>query len=301
MTASSAGKNGPAASTAQAASADTAAFNLVRELAAALSAGTVSLPSYPQAAIRLQKMLAEGDSDTDRLVRVLGAEPVLAARVTTMAGSAALNPTGRKITDLRTAIVLLGFDELRTTAAAFAMVQIRQAGEYKSIEKPMAELWRESVGRAAMSYVVARETGTSRPDTAMLAGLLSGIGKLYLLTQVNKHPDLFADEAAFHNLVRDWHASIAQALLESWQMAPEIVAAVRDWPAVDNDPRHTADLADVLAAADLLLSHGDNPELLQSLLVDSRPMQRLGLKAGCGSLLADSAAELESLRKALSN
>jgi HD-like signal output (HDOD) protein len=296
MTTSSAGNAAPVAS-----SADAAAFNLVRELAAALSAGTVSLPSYPQVAIRLQKMLADEDSDADRLVRVLGAEPVLAARVTTMAGAAALNPSGRKITDLRTAIVLLGFDALRTTAAAFAMVQIRQAGEYKNIEKPMAALWRESVSRAAMSYVVARATGKSRPDTAMLAGILSGIGKLYLLTQMSKYPDLFADEVAFHSLVRDWHASIAQALLESWQMAPEIVAAVRDWPTVDTDPRPAPELADVLAAADLLISHGEDPELLQGLLADSRPMQRLGLKAGCGSLLADSAAELESLRKALSN
>lgn len=290
-----------AETTAPAISADTAAFNLVRELAAALSAGTVSLPSYPQVAIRLQKLLADEDSDADRLVRVLGAEPVLAARVTTMAGAAALNPSGRKITDLRTAIVLLGFDALRTTAAAFAMVQIRQASQYQNIEKPMAALWRESVSRAAMAYVVARATGKCRPDTAMLAGILSGIGKLYLLTQMSKHPEMFADEAGFHSLVRDWHPSIAQALLESWQMAPEIVAAVRDWPTVDSDPRNTPDLADVLAAADLLISHGENPELLQGLLADSRPMQRLGLKAGCAGLLADSAAELESLRKALSN
>jgi len=57
----------------------------------------------------------------------------------------------------------------------------------------------------------------------------------------------------------------------------------------------------VLAAADLLISHGEDPELLQGLLAESRPMQRLGLKAGCASLLADSAAELESLRKALSS
>ncbi len=294
MTPSQTGKTAPAASV------DTAAFNLVRELAAALSAGTVSLPSYPQVAIRLQKLLADDDTDADRLVRVLGAEPVLAARVTTLAGSSALNPSGRKISDLRTAIVLLGFDALRTTAAAFAMVQIRQAGEYRAIEKPMAALWRESVSRAAMSYVVARATGKCRPDTAMLAGILSGIGKLYLLTQTSRHPELLEDEAGFHGLVRDWHASIAQALLESWKMAPEIVAAVRDWPTVDSDPRSTADLADVLAAADLLLSHGENPELLQGLLDDSMPMQRLGLKAGCASLLVDSATELESLRRALS-
>jgi HD-like signal output (HDOD) protein len=277
-----------------------AAFELVRELAAALSSGSVSLPSYPQVALRLQKLLAAEDSDADQLVRVLGAEPVLAARVTTLAGAAALNPTGRKITDLRTAVVLLGFDSLRTTVAAFAMVQIRQAGEFRSIEKPMAALWRESVSRAAMAYVVARATGKFRPDTAMLAGILSGVGKLYLLTQANKHPQIFSDEASFQALVRDWHASIAQALLESWKVAPEIVAAVRDWPTVSDDQRGAPDLADVLAAADLLQSHKDEPELVQALIADSLPMQRLGLLAGCASLLADSAKELESLRRALS-
>ena len=276
------------------------AFELVRDLAAALSAGTIQLPSYPQVAVRLQKLLADEDSDADRLVRVLGAEPVLAARVATMASSAALNPSGRKIADLRTAVVLLGFDALRTTAAAFAQLQIRKAEEFRSIEKPMAALWRESVSRAAMSFVVARATQLFSPDSAMLAGILSGIGKLYLLTQVSRYPAVFADEAAYQGIVRDWHTSIAQALLESWDSAPEIVIAVRDWGSAADDSRTVPNLADVLAAADLLLSHSAEPELLQGLLADSPPMQRLGLKAGCATLLAESADELESLRKALS-
>jgi HD-like signal output (HDOD) protein len=276
------------------------AFRLVRDLAAALSAGTVTLPSYPQVALRLQKLFADENADADRLVRVLGAEPVLTARVMTLASSAALNPSGRKVTDLRTAVVLLGFDALGTTAAAFAMVQIRQAADFKNIEKPLGVLWRESVSRAAMAYVVARATGRFKPDTAMLAGIYSGIGKLYLLTQVSKYPELFADEASYQSIVRDWHTSVAQALLESWQTAPEIVAAVRDWHAAADDTRSHAELADVLAAADLLLSHSHEPELVQELLADSPPMQRLGLKAGCATLLADSATELESLRRALS-
>lgn len=277
-----------------------AAFELVRDLAAALSAGTVELPSYPQVALRLQKLLADDDSDADRLVRVLGAEPVLAARVTTMASSAALNPSGRKVSDLRTAVVMMGFDALRTTAAAFAMVQIRQASEYRNIETPMAELWRESVSLASMSFVVARATQRFSPDSAMLAGILFGIGKLYLLTRASKYPELFADESSFQSIVRDWHTSVAQALLESWNTAPEIAVAVRDWKSAADDPRLSSNLADVLAAADLLLSHCDAPELLQGLLADSRPMLRLGLKAGLAGLLAESAAELESLRKALS-
>ena len=276
-----------------------AAFNLVRDLAAALSSGTVELPSYPKVALRLQKLLADDNTDADRLVRVLGAEPVLAARITTMANSAALNPSGRKVSDLRTAIVLLGHDALRTTATAFAMVQLRHAEEYKAIEQPMAVLWRENVARAAMCFVVARQNGRFSPDTAMLAGILSGIGKLYLLTQATRYPELFTDEASFQAIVRDWHSSIAQALLESWQTAPEIVAGVRDWSGAADESRGVASLADVLAVADLLVGHSEQPELLQGMLADFAPAGRLGLVAGCAQLLADSASELSALRDAL--
>ena len=277
-----------------------AAFNLVRDLAEALSGGTVELPSYPKVALRLQKLLADDNTDADRLVRVLGAEPVLAARITTMANSAALNPSGRKVSDLRTAIVLLGHDALRTTASAFAMVQLRHAAEYKAIEKPMGVLWRESVARAAMSFVVARHNGRFSPDTAMLAGVLSGIGKLYLLTKASKYPELFSDEASYRQIERDWHASVAQALLESWETAPEIVAAVRDWSgAAAEEGRSVASLADVLSMADLLVTYSDQPEFLQGLLEEFEPANRLGLVAGCAQLLADSAAELVALRDAL--
>jgi HD-like signal output (HDOD) protein len=280
---------------------DKIAFQFVRDLATSLSDGSVSLPSYPQVAMRLEKMLTADDSNADQLVRVLNAEPVLAARVITMASSAALNPSGRPIADLRTAVVLLGFDALRTTAAAFAMLQVRQASEFKSIEKQIGQLWQESATRSAMCFVVARHTGRFSPDTAMLAGILADIGKLYLLARASKYPQLFTDPPTYNAIVRDWHTSIAQALLESWKTAPEIVAAVVEWTQAVDDQRGSPNLSDVLAAADLLLTHRHEPEIVQGLVEDFRPLQRLGLKAGCASLLADSALELDTLRKALSN
>jgi HD-like signal output (HDOD) protein len=151
-----------------------------------------------------------------------------------------------------------------------------------------------------MSFVVARHNGRFSPDTAMLAGILSGIGKLYLLTKASKYPELFADEASYQQIVRDWHSSVAQALLESWETAPEIVAAVRDWSNAASEEEHTvASLADVLSMADLLVTYSDQPEFLQGLLADYAPANRLGLVAGCAQLLADSATELVALRDAL--
>lgn len=280
-------------------SAHTGGFEFVRDLAKALAAGAIELPGYPQVALRLQKLLADDDTEAEQLVRVLGAEPVLAARITAMAGSAALNPAGRSVTDLRTAVVLMGYDALRTTTAAYAISQLRQADGYRNIGQAIAELWRESAQRAAMCFVLARHAGGFRPDTAMLAGMLAGVGKLYLLARAARYPELLADPARFQQIVRDWQVRVAQALLEGWQMAPEIVAAVRGWPVAADDHGSNANLADVLAAADLFIGYRLQPELLQAAIAEHRPTLRLGLKAGCAQLLEDSAAEIRALQAAL--
>src|ERR1700677_2125453 len=107
--------------------ASTAAFEFVRELSAELSQSTIELPSYPEVAVRVQKALSEENSSSERVVRVIGAEPMLATRVLQMANSAALNPGGKPVAELRTAVTRLGFDALRSAAVGFAMAQLRRA------------------------------------------------------------------------------------------------------------------------------------------------------------------------------
>ena len=78
--------------------------------------------------MRVQKVLSEDNANAERVVRVLGAEAGAGGtRVLTMANSAALNPSGKPVTDLRAAVTRLGFDALRSAAIGFAMAQLRRA------------------------------------------------------------------------------------------------------------------------------------------------------------------------------
>ena len=61
-------------------------------------------------------------------MRVVGSEPALAARLMQIANSAALNFTGKPITELRTAIARMGFNMVRSAAIAFAMSQLKKVG-----------------------------------------------------------------------------------------------------------------------------------------------------------------------------
>jgi HD-like signal output (HDOD) protein len=281
--------------------ASTDAFEFVRELASELSTGDVDLPSFPEVAAQVQRVLSQDDSDSARVVRVLGAEPMLAARVLSMANAAALNPNGKVVADLRTAVTRLGFDSLRSAAIGFAMTQIQRAKQFKGIERHLSALWQRSVLVAALAFVVARRTEKAGPDTAMLTGLVHGVGKLYILTHSMKHPALFGQQAMYQRIVHDWHANIAKALLESWSMAEEIVSAVHSYEDPSRDLRGTAaTLADVLEVADMLALCKDAPDTVAAVLVGRKAVTRLGLDAEtCQALLAESGEELAALRDAL--
>jgi HD-like signal output (HDOD) protein len=281
--------------------ASTDAFEFVRELATELTAGDIQLPSFPEVAAQVQKVLSEDDSDSARVVRVLGAEPMLATRVLSMANAAALNPGGKSVADLRTAVTRLGFDSLRSAAIGFAMAQIKRAKQFKGIERHLSALWQQSVLVAALAFVVARRTDKASPDTAMLTGLVHGVGKLYILTHSMKHPALFGEQATYQRIVHDWHGNIAKALLESWSIAEEIVTAVHSFEDPERDLRGvTGALADILEVAELLSACKDAPDNVASLLAGRKAVVRLGLNAEiCEALLTESGEELAALRDAL--
>ena len=62
-----------------------------------------------------------------------------------MANSAALNPGGKPVTELRAAVTRLGFDALRAAAVGFAMAQLRRAKAYAGIARHLNVLWQHSV------------------------------------------------------------------------------------------------------------------------------------------------------------
>jgi HD-like signal output (HDOD) protein len=281
--------------------ANLAAFEFVRELATELSARTIELPSFPEVALRMQKLLSDEGASAEHVVRLLGAEPVLATRVLAMANSAALNPSGKPATELRAAVTRLGFDALRSVAVSFAMAQLRRAKSLAGIERHLNVLWQHSVLVATLCFVVARRTHKVNPETAMLTGLVHGVGKLYILTHSMRHPGLFADQATYQRIVCEWHSNIAKALLESWFIADEIVNAVSCY----EDHRRllrgdSAALADVLEIADLLATCKESPQLIIERLADCKAAVRLELNADiCLDMVAESAEELATLRSAL--
>jgi len=280
---------------------NTVVFAFVKALAAELSQGQVELPSVPDIVIKLQKTLADENVSNDVVVRVVGAEPMLAGKLMNMANSAALNTSGRKIADLRMAVARVGFNIVRSAALAFAVEQLKKSEEFKALEGPLDGLWKNSVQIAALCHVIARRFSSLNGDTALLAGLMHNVGRIYILTRAAKHPSLVADRLTYQSIVRDWHTNVSKALLENWRVADEVVEAVANHEDMDRDQRGPVTLTDVVSLATLVernrAGSGDLQSADESLL---KSLKRLHLQLqDCAAVIDESAEEINALKQAL--
>lgn len=275
-------------------------FLFVQALATELSSGKIQLPGFPDIAARVQQVLSDENVSTERVVKVIGAEPVLATQLLTIANSVALNPSGRTITDLRSAVARVGLNTVRSATIAHAIRLVRAGAELKPIAAQLEALWQRNVLVASLSYIVARKRSRVNPDTALLTGLLHGVGRMCILTRAVRHPTLFANPSTYHLIERDWHLSIAVELLTNWGIPSEIVAAVRDSEDYAREPGEQATLTDVLMAANMIAVYTGQPEFLEARLQSVRAIARLDLTRDvCETLLVESAADISALRDAL--
>jgi putative nucleotidyltransferase with HDIG domain len=231
----------------------TPAFQFLKDIAADLARGAVSFPTFSQATIKVRTALDDPEIDADRLAKVVSTEPLLAARLVLTANSAALNPGGRPVGDVRSAILRVGIASVRSLAVALALEQLRDGSQSPSA-RPFAEAtWRHSVQVAAIAFVIAKRLSRINPDEALFAGLVHDIGHFYLLSQAARYPDLEHNPEELAQILASWHASIGQAVLHEFKVSDALIEAVGEH---ENAHFHSPprSLTDIVTIANLAAS-----------------------------------------------
>lgn len=227
------------------------AFRFLEHLAADLSKGEVSFPTFIDATVKVRLAVNDPSVTADRLARIISAEPLLSAKVVKLANSAALNQTGKEISDLKKAVLRVGFASVRTTAVAVAMEQLVASKDLEAFRQTSQTVWQHSLDVAAISYVLARKLTKLNPDEAMFAGLVHDIGHFYLMSRASKYPELTEHSEELGPLLQEWHASVGHAVLDALGLPEGILKAVdeHELPNYSMPPRN---LSDVLIAANVL-------------------------------------------------
>lgn len=238
------------------------AFEFVRQLVVNLPGKEVDLPAFPDVVRRLQVALADRDVGIKDLVAIIESEPVLTARLLQMANSAAMNAAGNSVVSVKSAVSRLGFNMVRLTAMTHAMRQMERLDGLQPIRKELGDIWKASNEVAAICHVVARRAFGRQPDEAMLAGLLHGIGGVYILTHVQTvDPELRADPD-FQTVLRDWQPRLGKSILDTWGLPERIGQAVAGQDELlSGASQELEPLARLVSAAKLRHRLGSDPEL----------------------------------------
>ena len=275
-------------------------FTLVQQLANDLSKGNLELPSFPDIALRVRKALDDEMATTDHIVQILGAEPVLAAKILAIANSAAMRPSTDAITDLPMAVNRIGRTMVRNAAMSFAVAQTKKGYKIKESAELLDTLWSECAHVAALCYILAKKYTSLNPDEALLVGLMHGIGKLYILARAEDHPDLLGDPEELKSVMAEWHANIGSAIVETWGFPDYVSAAIANYADFERDNGEEANYTDVLTIA-YILSQLMSSETDMEVQLDAIPASRhLNLStAEIMPTLQESNRQISSLRRAL--
>lgn len=270
---------------------------IFRSIAADAAKGELVFPTGAQVALRVMQALDNPDCQIEAAAKLVQAEPLLAARVVAMSNSVAFNRAGREVTDVRTAVMRLGFRSVRALAMALVTRQMAGKSMVPAHQGLVAQLWEHTAHVATLAQVIAQRFTHVDHDTALFAGIVHEVGGFYMLSRAEEFPGLL--EGGFQDWMETGEAEVGRAILQVLAVPERVIEAVETyWNGYLAIPP---------------VSLGDTLLLAEELAPVASPLHNLGDKrpdAGArmditigqdvlSSILAEASEEVASLTRAL--
>ena len=163
-------------------------------IVAQASRGDISFPTSVNAVLRLQQALDDPDCPLDEAIRLVLAEPLLAARTVALANSAAFSGGGPPVTNVRAAVTRMGYRRLQGLVASLVVRQFGSRIKDPGLRAKAEQLWEHTTHVAALAWSLARHVTGANPDTALFAGIIHEMGGFYLLSRADEFPGLLDDD-----------------------------------------------------------------------------------------------------------
>ena len=231
-------------------------FQMLEDIAKELS-GEIVFPTCFDVATRIRQALRDTDQPISQIVEQISFEPLIGAKLLSLANSAAFNATGIEVRDIKGAISRLGLNTVRSVAMAITLKQMLRSHEMEGVEDMARQLWNHSLRTASASYVIAKRLTHLNPDVAMTAGLVHDLGAFYMLYHATQYSALRARPQTMRFLIAQWHESIGASVLNALGMPEEIIEAVRDHDVLRTAPAKPRNLNDVVYIGNLLVGARD--------------------------------------------
>jgi putative nucleotidyltransferase with HDIG domain len=201
------------------------------ERAEKLAACARELPSLPTVANKALEMLRDSKVTVADLEKVIGRDPALASEILQMSNSA-LYAVREPVSSVRRAIIVLGFNTVRSTVMTSATRSL-----FRSSSPRLKDLllWEHSLAAAVAARTITKEIKVPLEEEAFVAGLLHDIGKVVLdrnleaeyhevIERVYNGGETFLK--AENDVLGFDHADVGEQVVAKWNLAPRLGEAI---------------------------------------------------------------------------
>jgi HD-like signal output (HDOD) protein len=194
---------------------------------------TLVLPTLPAIALKVRRAADDPNVNLNTMAEVVRQDPSLSARMIKISNSAYLGRT-IKVTSTQQAITRIGLRQMKSIATALAMEQLF-VSKNEIVKQYMSQIWVDTIEVVANSLVVL-QIYTNRTknrklnmESMMLAALVHNIGVLPILTEAERHADVFANPAFLDVAIKTMAGKIGASIMTEWGFEPEFVEVAQNW------------------------------------------------------------------------
>ena len=194
---------------------------------------TLVLPTLPAIALKVRKAADDPDINLHAMGEVIGQDPSLSARMIKIANSAYMGRSV-KVTSINQAVTRIGLRQIKNISTALAMEQLFVSkndvvGKYLQLE------WTKTVNIVANSmaalqlYIARTKKRELSIDTMTLASLVHNIGVLPILTEAERHPEVFANPTFLDVAIDKLAGRIGASIMRAWEFGDDFVNVAQNW------------------------------------------------------------------------
>ena len=198
----------------------------------AIVEGLGQVPTLPAIVARALEILNQPNASAEQAAKLIGQDLALSAKVLRLANSAFYG-IPRTISSVDQAIVILGFQTVRSLVMSASVMKILGRGGRGSVDR--RGVWRHSVATALAARLLSRKLGRKLgldTEALFMAGLLHKIGVMILDSAVQSEYEIALRAATAEDALplplieRETlgtdHAALAGMLCEKWGLPDEL-------------------------------------------------------------------------------
>ena len=239
-----------------------------------ISSGTLNIPSMPETCLHCMEILRQPRVRIPELADRVRRDPLLSARLLTLAGSSALG-SREKVVDVDVALVRVGIEACRGIVVEMAARQVFVSRDPR-LRARLRSIWERSlaVGTAASLLATAVGSPIAR-GAAHSAGLVSEIGHpilAALLLDVERASgsqggvqgaSSWVTDEVFAAVVAEHGRSVGARAAAEWRLPPELEGPIANHDTWD-EPGGIASIRDLVRVGGLLATLAGHPVVGES-------------------------------------